>query len=198
MFMATLIAVLISYLFGSISSAVLVSKLMHLPDPRSHGSQNPGATNVLRLGGKKAAILTLLGDTLKGLLPVLIAKWIGFTDLELSFIALGAFIGHLFPIFFKFQGGKGVATAFGCIIALSPISSMLLLAIWSITAIISRYSSLSSLVTAVTSPFVIGYFSNLYFAVLAIVIAILLIYRHRSNISKLMSGKESRIGEKKS
>src|SRR5690349_11346528 len=112
--LANIIAILIAYLFGSISSAIIVCKLMRLPDPRSQGSRNPGATNVLRIGGKKPAIITLLGDTVKGVIPVLLARWYGFPDDVLAFVAFAAFLGHIFPIYFRFEGGKGVATMLGC------------------------------------------------------------------------------------
>src|ERR1700722_7147497 len=132
----TSIAIIIAYLFGSISSAIVTCKLMGLPDPRTQGSGNPGATNVLRIGGKKAAIITLVGDVLKGVIPVLAAKFYGFDTLSLSFITFAAFIGHLYPVFFKFEGGKGVATSFGCLIALAwPIGLSLMLT-WILMAVI--------------------------------------------------------------
>lgn len=192
-----LIAVIISYLIGSISSAIVVCKIMRLPDPRTQGSKNPGATNVLRIGGKKLAVVTLLGDVLKGVIPVLAAKWYGLDTLGLSLVAFVAFLGHLYPIFFGFQGGKGVATAFGCMAALSWPVGLALVATWLIVAIIFRYSSLAALVTAVFSPLYAWYFTNLEYAITASVISIFLIYRHRNNIRNLVAGKEDKIGKKK-
>jgi glycerol-3-phosphate acyltransferase PlsY len=195
-YIETFIAILISYLFGSVSSAIIVCKIMRLPDPRTQGSRNPGATNVLRIGGKKAAIIVLIGDMVKGVIPVLLAKWYGFGTLELSLITFAAFLGHLYPIFFRFEGGKGVATAFGCIIALTWPVGLALGATWLIFAIVFRYSSLSSLVSAIAAPFYMWYFTNWDYTIMAAVISILLIYRHRSNIQNLFAGKEDKIGEK--
>jgi len=152
MFIAIIIATILAYLFGSISSAIIVCKLMGLPDPRTQGSQNPGATNVLRIGGKKAAIITLLGDMLKGVIPILAAKWYGLDPTGIACVTFAAFFGHLFPIFFRFQGGKGVATAIGCLLALSLPVGLSWLATWIIIAIIFRYSSLSSLITSLLAP----------------------------------------------
>lgn len=194
----TLFAIFIAYLFGSISSAVVVCKIMRLPDPRTQGSQNPGATNVLRIGGKKAAIITLLGDVLKGVIPVLIAKWLGFDQISLSCITFAAFLGHLYPIFFGFHGGKGVATAFGCIVALVWPAGTLLALTWLAIAIIFGYSSLAALVAALLAPFLVGYFSNLVFGLTIGLMSLLLIYRHRKNIYNLFSGKESKINFRKS
>lgn len=196
MHIEALLATIVAYLFGSISSAIVTCKLMGLPDPRSQGSRNPGATNVLRIGGKKAAIITLLGDTIKGIIPVLIAKWYGLDNFALSFVAFAAFLGHLYPIFFRFEGGKGVATAFGCLIALSWPVSLLLLATWLLMAILFRYSSLASLTAAITAPIYLWYFTNPAFAALGIVMGLLLIYRHQNNIRNLLAGKESKIGKK--
>jgi glycerol-3-phosphate acyltransferase PlsY len=193
----TYIAILLAYLIGSISSAIVVCKLMGLPDPRTQGSRNPGATNVLRIGGKKAAIITLLGDVLKGVIPVLIAKEYGFDTLSLSLITFAAFLGHLYPVFFRFEGGKGVATAFGCIIALSWPVGVALAATWLLMAILFRYSSLSALVAAIFAPLYMWYFTNWDYTVMACVISIFLIFRHRSNIRNLIAGKESKIGKKK-
>lgn len=192
-----LTAVLIAYLFGSISSAVVTCKLMGLPDPRTQGSQNPGATNVLRIGGKKAAIITLIGDILKGVIPVFAAKWYGFDTLSLSLITFAAFLGHLYPVFFRFQGGKGVATAFGCIMTLAwPVGLALALS-WLAVAVIFRYSSLAAIVTAILSPFYMWYFTNWDYTIMACAISALLIYRHSKNIHNLLAGKETKIGKKK-
>ena len=191
-------AILIAYLFGSLSSAIITCKLMGLPDPRTQGSRNPGATNVLRIGGKKAAIFTLLGDVLKGVIPVLLAKWYGLPLSGLALVALAAFLGHLYPIFFRFDGGKGVATAAGCITALAWPVGLTLLATWLLVAIFFRYSSFSSLVAAILAPFYTWYFTNPVYTYVVILISVLLIYRHRTNIRHLMMGKESKIGKKHS
>ncbi len=191
------VAVIVAYLFGSISSAIVTCKIMGLPDPRKQGSGNPGATNVLRFGGKKAALITLFGDMIKGVIPVLAAKWYGFDAFGLSLVAFAAFIGHLYPIFFRFEGGKGVATAFGCITTLAWPVGLTLAATWLATAAVFRYSSLAAVVTAIAAPFYAWYFTNVDYTVTVAVISLLLIYRHRSNIKKLLAGKEDKIGAKK-
>lgn len=195
--LATTLAVIVAYLFGSISSAVVISKLMGLPDPRTEGSRNPGTTNVLRLGGKKAAIFTLLGDVLKGVIPVLAAKLYGLDDFGLACVGLAAFIGHLYPIFFRFQGGKGVATAFGVTVTLAWQVGLAQLGTWLLMAIVFRYSSLAALVAATLSPIYTWYFTNMDYTVMMTIISVLLIWRHRKNISNLLSGKEDKIGKKK-
>jgi len=193
----TLLAVLIAYLFGSISSAIVICKLMGLPDPRNEGSGNPGATNVLRIGGKKAAIITLFGDVIKGVIPVLAAKWYGLDTFGLSLVAFAAFLGHLYPVFFRFEGGKGVATAFGCLIALNWQVGLMLSGTWLVIAILFRYSSLAALTTSILAPIYMWYFTNTNYAVMTCVMSLLLIYRHRKNIRNLVTGKESKIGAKK-
>lgn len=198
MYITTLIIwTLTAYLFGSISSAIIVCKLMGLPDPRTQGSNNPGATNVLRIGGKVAAGITLFGDMLKGVIPVLLAKWYGLDALGLSLVTFAAFFGHLFPIFFRFQGGKGVATLIGCMLALSWPVGLCWIATWFAIAIIFRYSSLASLVASVAAPIYIWIFTaDINFTITIAVMSLLLIYRHRGNISNLLAGKESKIGKK--
>jgi len=192
--MLNLLLPIAAYLVGSVSSAIIVSKLMGLPDPRTSGSNNPGATNVLRLGGKKAAAITLVGDVLKGLVPVLVAKALTGNSFTLALVGVGAFLGHLYPIFFGFKGGKGVATAAGVFIGLSGIVTMLLVVIWLITAIISRYSSLAALVATVSAPFLVLLFlPGLPFFLMACVIAALLFWRHRENIDRIKRGEESKI-----
>ncbi|MBK8767309.1 MAG: glycerol-3-phosphate 1-O-acyltransferase PlsY [Burkholderiaceae bacterium] len=199
---ASLCAVVCSYLIGSISFAVVVSRVMGMADPRSYGSGNPGATNVLRSGNKTAAILTLLGDLLKGLVAVLAVKWLaarwGYGDGTVAMAALAVFAGHLFPVFHRFQGGKGVATAAGVLMAIHPAVGGATLLTWLIIAFFFRLSSLAALVSAVFAPLWYG----LLFGVDAIAMAIalmsaLLIWRHRANIANLMAGRESRIGQKK-
>ncbi len=184
----------LAYCFGSISSAIIVCRIMGLPDPLKSGSNNPGATNVLRIGGKKAAIITLLGDVLKGLLPVVVARMITEDPLILSLVGLGAFLGHLWPLYFGFNGGKGVATAFGVFIGLSWQLTLVLMGVWLGTALVFRYSSLASLSAAVVAPILVFWLLPgwPYFC-LALAIAILLLWRHRENISRLLSGTESRI-----
>ncbi len=192
------IAIMIAYLFGSISSAIVVCKIMRLPDPRTQGSRNPGATNVLRIGGKKAAIITLIGDVLKGVIPVLAAKFYGFAPLSLSLITFAAFFGHLYPIFFRFEGGKGVATAGGCIMALAWPVGVALLVTWLLVAMVFRYSSLAALIAALAAPCYAWYFTNYDYTIMACAISALLIYRHKKNIQNLLAGKEDKIGKKKS
>lgn len=195
-YLLTLIAIVIAYLFGSISSAIVTCKLMGLADPRTQGSGNPGATNVLRIGGKKAAIITLFGDVLKGVIPVLLAKAYGFDTLSLSLITFAAFLGHLYPVFFRFEGGKGVATCLGCLLALAWPIGLALMATWLLMAITFRYSSLSSLTAAIFAPVFAWYFTNIDYTVMTLLMSALLIYRHRKNIQNLLSGKEDKIGKK--
>ena len=185
---------ILGYLFGSISCAIIVAKLMGLDDPRTGGSGNPGATNVLRLGGKKAAIITLLGDVLKGLLPVIIAKALTDNPTVLALTAFAAFLGHLYPLFFGFKGGKGVATGMGAIIGLSPATAALLLLSWLVVALVTRYSSLAALVASALAPVYAWWLGLPTPIVLAILlIAIMLFWRHRENISRLLAGNESKI-----
>jgi glycerol-3-phosphate acyltransferase PlsY len=188
------------YLFGSVSTAIIVCKLMGLPDPRTAGSRNPGTTNVARIGGKKAAALTLLGDMLKGLLPVLAAHALEVNSTILAATALAAFLGHLYPVFFGFQGGKGVATALGVTFGLHWPVGLLTAGTWLAMAIVFRYSSLSALTAILLAP---AYFYWLWpsmpVIVAMLVLAMVLYWRHRTNIANLMSGKEGRItfGKKK-
>lgn len=188
---------LMAYLIGSLSSAIIICKLLHLPDPRTHGSGNPGTTNVLRIGGKSAAIATLIGDVLKGVIPVLIAEWYGLSSFGLSLVIFAAFLGHLFPVYFRFQGGKGVATAFGCIVTLAWPVGLSLVGTWLIIAVVFRYSSLAALVAAALSPLYTWYFTQQFdYTSTVLLISILLIYRHRKNIKNLLAGTESKIGQK--
>jgi glycerol-3-phosphate acyltransferase PlsY len=188
----------LAYLMGSLSTAVIVSKLFGLPDPRQEGSKNPGATNVLRLGGKKAAAITLIGDALKGLIPVLIARHFELPLEMLAAVGLAAFLGHLFPVFFGFRGGKGVATALGVLSGFSIWVGLAVLATWLLMAYLFRFSSLAALLAAVLSPLYLWLI--LHSGVLAgaaLAMAFLLISRHRGNIERLLKGDESRIGSKK-
>lgn len=197
--LATLAVIVAAYLIGSISFAVVVSKLMGLPDPHSYGSGNPGATNVLRTGNKAAALLTLIGDGLKGLVAVLIAYRLGVSwgdaSLATAGAALAVFLGHLFPIFHRFEGGKGVATAAGVVFGLSWPLGLAMLAVWLVIAVAFRISSLASIVSAIAAP-PLGFFflGNWPEAWVLIPIALLLLWRHRANIRKLLAGTESKIG----
>ncbi|MFI5446846.1 glycerol-3-phosphate 1-O-acyltransferase PlsY [Polaromonas sp. UC242_47] len=198
------LAVLAAYLIGSLSFAVIVSKLMGLNDPRSYGSKNPGATNVLRSGNKAAAVLTLVLDALKGWLPMALVTWFGrdygLGDGTLAAVGLAAFIGHLYPVFFRFQGGKGVATAAGVLFGVHWVLGLATLATWVIVAYFSRYSSLAALASAIFAPFyyLIGdrafWYVDKTMALTLVVMSAFLIYRHRENINKLLKGKESRLG----
>ncbi len=197
--------VIASYLFGSISAAIITCKLMGLPDPRTAGSNNPGATNVLRIGGKKAAFITLLGDMLKGTIPVLITHFIIYLNLVsfenpflvLALVGIAAFIGHLFPLFFKFKGGKGVATALGVLLGWNYLLFIVTGATWLIVSFVTRYSSLSALVAFLLAPlYVYMVTEDQVITVVSAIITALLYWRHSSNIQKLIAGEEKKIGEK--
>ena len=197
--------ILLAYLIGSIPFAVVVSKLMGLQDPRSYGSKNPGATNVLRTGNKKAAALTLLGDAAKGWFALWLAGVLvpGITPGIFALVAVAVFLGHLFPIFLGFKGGKGVATALGVLAAISGWLALAVVVTWLLMAVISRYSSLSALVAAFCAPifYVLGsgmaWYAHTHITLAIVVIVALLFYRHAANISRLIKGTESRIGSKK-
>jgi len=200
-FAYSLAAIVSAYLVGSLSFAVIVSRVMGLSDPRSYGSGNPGATNVLRSGNKLAAVLTLAFDALKGYLPVLAALLLapraGWGETTVGLVGLAAFVGHLWPVFFRFRGGKGVATAAGVLLALNPLLGAATLATWLIVAFFTRYSSLAAIVAAAFAPF----FQLLQWGpspmVLPItVMSLLLVWRHEANIRKLLAGTESKLGQK--
>ena len=193
--LADIIAAVIAYLIGSLSFAVIVSRALKLPDPHSYGSGNPGATNVLRSGSKKAAILTLLGDTLKGVVAVLLAKYFaaqfGITEWGVALVAIAVFLGHLFPLFFGFKGGKGVATASGVLWALDWRVGLGVTLIWALVFAVRRVSSLAALIGSAMAPVLAWYFLGVepaFYA--AIVMAVLLIWRHKENIERLVSGSE--------
>ena len=199
--MNTPAAAVVAYLLGSIPFAIVVSKLFRLEDPRTFGSGNPGATNVLRTGNKLAAVLTLIGDCVKGWIPVGLAvqfdEKLALSDAGIALIAVAVFAGHLWPLFFRFKGGKGVATALGVLLGLNPILGLATLVTWIVVAYAFRYSSLAALIASVFAPF---YYTLLFgpdvkLAAVALM-SVLLIYRHRKNIANLLSGKESRIGKK--
>ena len=186
--------IVLAYLLGSVSTAIIICKLMNLPDPRTVGSNNPGATNVLRHGGKKAAAITLLGDALKGLIPVLIGQALGLDYTALVLIGIAAFLGHLYPMYYGFKGGKGVATAIGVFLGLNFWGGLAFIATWLVMAKVFKISSLSALIATALSP--------LYFWILTahgplalgvLFMAILIFWRHQSNIRNLLSGKEDKI-----
>ncbi len=188
-------AIIVGYLCGSISSAVLVCRLAGLPDPRSEGSRNPGATNVLRIGGKGPALATLVGDFMKGYLPVATAGLMGAPVVAMAGVMVAAFAGHLYPVFFGFQGGKGVATALGVVAGLSIWLGLAAGATWLVTAIITRISSASSLVTALLVPVYTWFLTGHWMLVAAtVILALMQFWRHRANISNLLSGSEPKIG----
>jgi glycerol-3-phosphate acyltransferase PlsY len=198
--LAFAVAVLAAYLLGSISFAVVVSRVLGLADPRSYGSHNPGATNVLRTGNKAAALLTLLGDALKGAVAVWLARFFGpdfgFGPFALAGVGVAAFIGHLYPLFFRFQGGKGVATFLGVLLALDPWVGLAACGLWLALAAVFRYSSLASLTAAIGAPvvyaLVYGTADRALWPLAAM--SALLVWRHRQNIGNLFAGRERRIG----
>ncbi|WP_290652439.1 glycerol-3-phosphate 1-O-acyltransferase PlsY [Aquisalimonas sp.] len=196
MITATLL-VLCAYLLGSVSAAILTCRIMGLPDPRSSGSRNPGATNVLRVGTRTAAAMTLLGDFLKGAVAVLIAMAFGAQPLVLALVGVAAFAGHVFPVFFRFHGGKGVATGLGVLLAWSWPAFLLTVGTWLLIAALFRYSSLAALVSFLLAPFYLAYVGQPEAIVLAmLVITVLTYWRHRGNLQALLKGTERRIGEK--
>ena len=201
------LAALVAYLLGSLSFAVIVSRAMGLSDPRSYGSGNPGATNVLRSGSKKAAIATLLLDAFKGWLPVMLVKWFGepygLGDGTMAAVGLAAFLGHLYPVFFKFQGGKGVATAVGVLLAFQPLLALATVATFAIIVFFFRYVSLASMVAALFAPayYLLGngvaWQASGEKTLALMAMGVLLIWRHRENIRRLWAGTESKLGSKK-
>ncbi|ASJ97674.1 glycerol-3-phosphate 1-O-acyltransferase PlsY [Shewanella marisflavi] len=192
----TLALILTAYLAGSISSAVLVCRLRGLPDPRSQGSGNPGATNVLRIGGASAAAMVLFFDMLKGAAPAYLAFRLGVDAVSLGLIAIAACLGHIFPIFFKFKGGKGVATAFGAMAPIGADLSLALIATWVILVLICRYSSLAAIITALLAPIYTWYFDERFTLPVAM-LSLLIVIRHRENIHRLRKGEESKVSRKK-
>jgi glycerol-3-phosphate acyltransferase PlsY len=193
----TIIASLLAYLLGSVSSAIIVCRLAGLPDPRQEGSKNPGATNVLRLGGKKLAFITLFGDALKGFIPVFLVMLINNNPWIVGSVMVAVFLGHLYPIFFGFEGGKGVATFFGILFALSGWVGLMAVATWGIVAYFFRMSSLAALATAFMAPIYVWAVLNTQYAIPVEILAALIFYRHRGNISRIRQGIEPKIGQKK-
>lgn len=192
-----LLLVAASYLLGSVSSAIIVCRVMGFPDPRTQGSENPGATNVLRIGGKKAAAITLFGDSLKGLVPMLAGHFLGVTPLVLAAIGLAAFLGHIYPVFFEFRGGKGVATALGIQFGLYWPIGLSVAAVWLVVGKILKTSSLSALVSMALAPILVWLFwPEPVLLIMQVGISILLFWRHRNNIRNLLSGSEDKICDK--
>ena len=186
--------IVLGYLLGSVSCAIITCRIMRLPDPREQGSGNPGATNVLRTGGKTAAALTLLGDLLKGLIPVLLARYLGVDDGVLGAVALAAVLGHMYPIFFGFKGGKGVATALGVLLGIDWLLGAIWATTWLGMAFLFRISSLSALTAMALTPLYAWVITDsLPLTVTAVILALIVIWRHRSNIRHLIEGTEGRI-----
>ena len=188
-----LLIIILSYLFGSLNSAIIVCKLLKLPSPRSIGSGNPGTTNVLRLGGKKAAFFTLAGDLIKGLIPVLIAHFLQFQIIAISIVAFAAVLGHIAPIFFNFKGGKGIGVLFG----LNLFIALAFVITWLIIAILTKYSSLAAIIATIEIPFIIYYTYNIESFIIFFILAIIILARHKDNITRLIAQEESKIGKKK-
>ncbi len=189
-----LVLIVLSFLLGSISSAIIVCKLMHLPDPRSLGSQNPGATNVLRIGGKKPAFVVLVFDLLKGFIPVALSLFFGFSLFMASLVAISVFLGHIYPIWFSFKGGKGVATFLGAVLALDFISGIITALIWLFIAKVLKISSLSALIAVAISPVIFYYSTNETLSSFVIIIMSLWVFwTHKGNISRLLNKKEDKL-----
>ena len=186
------VLLLFAYLLGSISSAILLARIMGFPDPRSQGSKNPGATNVMRIAGKKAAFFTLVGDCLKGLIPVVVGRLVGVEPLVLALVAFAAFAGHCFPVFFGFQGGKGVATAIAGTVGFDWVAGAILVAVWLVFAKVFRISSLAAIISFCALPTLI-YWRGEDLAVTGVfaTMSLILIWRHRGNIRRLLAGTES-------
>ncbi len=201
------LAILLGYLLGSLSFAVIISRIMGLSDPRTYGSKNPGATNVLRSGNRAAAALTLLLDAAKGWLAVMLADWLGrpygLQEGSMALTGLAAFVGHLYPVFFRFAGGKGVATALGVLLGINPLLGLATAATWLLVAWLFRYSSLAALIAALMAPayYVLGegmaWYLNARVMLALSAMSVLLLYRHAENIGRLARGTESRMGRKK-
>lgn len=188
------ILLVFTYLIGSISTAIIVCKIFKLPDPRTQGSNNPGATNVLRMGGKKAAAIVFIGDAVKGALPVLIAQYLNLPLLEVTWVALAAFLGHLYPIFFNFKGGKGVATFLGALLGINYLAGLSFVLIWLIVAKLLKISSLSALIATLLTPASFYFIThNLDATYVISLICVWVFVAHKSNIKKILSGDEESI-----
>ena len=190
---ATILSLCMGYLVGSLSSAIMVCRLLKLSDPRQEGSGNPGTTNVLRIGGKKAAVLTLLGDILKGTLPVLVAMIAGLWPFWVAAVGLATIVGHMWPVFFHFKGGKGFATFLGVLLGLSWPLTILTISLWLLVAAITRYSSLSALISTALAPPLFLVTGHMAYTLPLLVMTVLLWYRHNNNIQRLRAGTESKI-----
>lgn len=191
--MTAIISIIIAYLIGSLSSSIILAKITGQSDPRTQGSGNAGATNVLRTQGKKQAIIVLAGDIIKGVVAVLIGYCLKVSSIALGFVGLAAILGHIFPLFFEFKGGKGVATGLGVICTLSPITGLIALIGWIITAAITRYASLASLVAAAIAPLATFFVGNLHQTLPLFLIAVAIFWKHHANIQRLRNGTESKI-----
>lgn len=190
----TVMMVIVGYLSGSLCSAVIVCKLFHLSDPREQGSKNPGATNVLRLHGKKYAALVLLGDMLKGILPVVLGHLLSLSYVQLSWIGLACVIGHVYPLFFNFKGGKGVATALGVFLGLHVLFGLSMLGIWLVMVFLKRYSSLASLVTVLLAPFLsLSFFKSPEALFPLLILMLVVVMKHQANIQRLLKGTEDKV-----
>ncbi len=188
------IVMFLAYCIGSLCSAVIVARLCHLPDPRTEGSRNPGTTNILRIAGKKYAVIVLLADLLKGLLPVLCMKWSHFAPDYLGYVGLIAVLGHIYPIFFGFKGGKGVATTLGVLLGLNFELGLLVILSWLIVAGVTRYSSLAAMIAVSFAPLDVWWItSNLHLVIPVLLIALLVLWQHQENMRRLWRGKESKI-----
>lgn len=194
--MANVICVVIAYLLGSLQTSVLLSKILKFPDPRTQGSGNAGATNVLRTIGKNQALATLIGDVLKGFIAVMIARIFGVTGFFLALTAFAAVAGHVFPCFFQFRGGKGVATGIGGLLLLSPFIAILAIVLWLVIVFTTRYVSLASLIAAGATPILILIFSKTAYFIPILLMAGLIIWKHKENIQRLRAGTESKVNLK--
>lgn len=187
-----IVCILGAYLIGSIATAILVGRAMGLGDPRQSGSGNPGATNILRMGGKKAAALTLFGDLIKGVIPIVIARSLGVDGWMLAAVALATFLGHLYPVYFGFRGGKGVATSLGILLALLPLMGLAVLGVWILIFAVTRVSSLAALLAASSAvPIVFALSDQSSLRTLVVLLVLLILWRHRSNIQRLLDGRET-------
>ena len=186
----------LAYLIGSFSTAIVTCKIMGLEDPRNTGSNNPGATNVLRHGGKKAAIITLIGDMLKGLIPVLLAQQLSSDSLVIALVGLFALLGHIFPVYYGFKGGKGVATYYGALLGFNGLSGLIALGIWLVLAALVKISSLSALVSIFSASFILWYYTaSVELTAALAVMSIFVFWRHKKNIVRLLQGEEVKIGK---
>ena len=191
--MLTMFVLILAYLLGSLSSAIIVCRLLKLADPRSDGSGNPGATNVLRLAGKKAAALVFVGDLLKGVFAILLGKIFGLAPFPLAWVMVAVLLGHVFPVFFAFKGGKGVATVGGALLMLVPPIGVTVIGVWVVVALVTRYSSLAALIAGATSMFMALFFGHPAYLIAVVTAIGILTWRHMENIERLLDGEESKM-----